>query len=191
MTAAASPAIFTTAYAMASQHDRLRWRTKSIWPLCVAGRFFAMLRPLPGEAQIEAFARRADEQAAHQRQNPRASQQIKNSRVLGLRAFHLLELEFIRPGNDRSPDELVHGHDHADHRDQAPDNRARVARRLPPFASRNPDQGCGNPACSERTSRRRSDKTRRSPRRSSNSRPVRWRKTAAPFAASFCHGLQR
>ena len=45
----------------------------------------------------------------------------------GLRAFDLLEFEFIRPGDDRPPDQLIEKNDDGDHGGESPKNRARIA----------------------------------------------------------------
>ena len=61
-----------------------------------------------------------------QRQQARAAQQIENRRARRLGGFHLLELELLAPGDDGTPDHLVHQHDHRDHDGQAPQDGARV-----------------------------------------------------------------
>jgi hypothetical protein len=42
-------------------------------------------------------------------------QKVENGRTRGLRRFDLLELEFLTPGDERTPDYLVHQHDDGDH----------------------------------------------------------------------------
>ena len=45
----------------------------------------------------------------------------------GFGGFDLLELEFIRPNDDRPPDKLIEKDDDGDHRGETPENGARVA----------------------------------------------------------------
>lgn len=56
------------------------------------------------------------------------AQQIQHRRPGRLERLDLLELELLAPGDDRAPDQLVHQHDHRDHRGQSPDDRSRIAR---------------------------------------------------------------
>ncbi len=51
----------------------------------------------------------------------------EDGRAGGLRRFHGLEFELLAPGDDGTPDQLVHENDHQDHGEDAPENGARIA----------------------------------------------------------------
>src|SRR5690242_5321623 len=73
---------------------------------------------------IEHRAHRDAENANHEGSAAEKLQQIMR---WSLRGLDLLELEFVRPRDDRPPDELIQQNNHGDHRTQAPKNRPRVA----------------------------------------------------------------
>ena len=54
-------------------------------------------------------------------------QEIEHPRTREIGAFYLLDLEFLRPRDHRTPDKLVEQHNDGDHGGHAPENRLRVA----------------------------------------------------------------
>ena len=80
------------------------------------------------EAQREGFARRRHSSPARREKKSRVPQQIQDRRPGRLGRIDLLELELLAPGDDRAPDQLVHQHDHRDHRGQSPEIGSRIAR---------------------------------------------------------------
>src|ERR1700676_3663982 len=90
------------------------------------GRPILPLGPFARKEKAKTSTGGAYNKAPDEAKNARASQEIEYSRVRNLRACNLFELEFLRPGDHRPPDELIHGHDYADHHQQAPDNGPRI-----------------------------------------------------------------
>ena len=82
----------------------------------------------PRQAEREGFRDRIDGGRRQARQRPRAPQHLQDRRSRRVRRFHLLELELLAPGDHRTPDRLVHHHDHRDHGPHAPQDRPRIAR---------------------------------------------------------------
>src|SRR5689334_2645427 len=73
---------------------------------------------------IEHRAHRDTENADHERS---AAQKLQPIMRWSLSCLDLLELEFVRPRDDRPPYQLIKQNNHRDHRSQAPKNRPRVA----------------------------------------------------------------
>ena len=57
----------------------------------------------------------------------RLGEQVQDRRGDALAALHLLELELVAPGDERTPDELVGGDDDGDHGGEAPGDGDAVA----------------------------------------------------------------
>ena len=80
-----------------------------------------------GEAVVDALAQRQNRLLMQPTNGVGIAQRIKDGRGGALRALHLLELELVRPGDDRAPDELIGGDDDGDHHGETPDHGAGIA----------------------------------------------------------------